>query len=325
MILANAQNALAPAGPQAQSIGSLWWMFHWIFWAIWIAVVVCMFIAIFKNRTPQDHPLQPEVKPDPAGEKRVGVVISILTGITVVILFVLLISDFVVGRKLFAMSKEDNQREIKITGQQWFWTAEYEDATASNIFTTANEFHIPVGVPIKFYLTSTDVIHSFWVPELHGKKDLIPGHDTQIWLKADKPGRYDGQCAEFCGHQHAKMRFAIIAEDADTFKKWCETQRAPARQPTTNEQIRGQQVFLNTTCITCHTIGGTKAGGRVGPPLTHVGGNQTIAANSVPNDEEHLREWINNPHQFKPGVRMPMNNLPDEDLKALAAYLHSLE
>lgn len=324
MILSAAQSALDPAGPQAQHIENLWWLFHWVATAVYVLVVATMLIAIWKKRDPKEDD-KPTVHRDPAGERRITVVVSTCVGITTVILFVLLLSEFFTEQKLFAMTKDPGQREIKITGHQWWWEAEYEDTTASNIFTTANEIHIPVGVPIKFYLTSTDVIHSFWVPSLHGKKDLIPGHDTQIWLRADKPGRYDGQCAEYCGHQHAKMRFAIIADDQATFDAWAETQRKSAREPTTNEQKRGKQVFLTSTCITCHTIQGTMANGRVGPNLTHVGGSDTIAANSVINNEENLRNWIQDPHQFKPGVRMPQNNLKDEDLSALAAYLHSLQ
>ena len=181
------------------------------------------------------------------------------------------------------------------------------------------------GRPIKIELKSTDVIHSFWVPNLHGKKDAFPDHDSAIWLRADKEGTYDGQCAEFCGYQHAQMRLQVIAESEDKFQQWLQSARKNAPDPQTEAQKRGQQVFLGTTCVMCHTIQGTNAGARLGPNLTHVASRKRIAAGTLPNTKGHLAGWIVDPQKIKPGVRMPQNPLNPQDLNALLEYIESLK
>jgi cytochrome c oxidase subunit II len=173
-------------------------------------------------------------------------------------------------------------------------------------------------------LTSHDVIHSFWVPNLQGKRDLIPGHETSLWLQADHPGVFRGQCAEFCGHQHAHMAFLVIAEPPDQFAAWLEQQRRPAVPPTDAASKRGQEVFLSGACVLCHAIQGTAALADVAPDLTHVAGRRTIAAGTLPNSRGHLAGWIVDPQQIKPGNKMPPNNLGGQDLQALLAYLGSL-
>jgi cytochrome c oxidase subunit 2 len=196
---------------------------------------------------------------------------------------------------------------------------------ASSIFTTANEIHIPVGVPVTFSLRSSDVIHSFWVPNLSGKKDLIPGKIATIWLQADKAGVYRGQCAEYCGHQHAHMALWIIAESPEQFNAWLQTQIQSAASPTTASQQRGQQVFLTSTCVMCHAVNGTPAGSNIGPNLTHVASRNTIAAATLPNDREHLAQWVTDSQTVKPGNRMPPNSLAPDDLQALLDYVQSLK
>ena len=214
---------------------------------------------------------------------------------------------------------------IQVIGHQWWWEVIYQDQTPSNIVTTANEIHIPVGRPIKIELKSGDVIHSFWIPNLHGKKDAFPDHDSAIWLRADKEGTYDGQCAEFCGYQHAQMRLQVIAESEEKFQQWLKNARKNAPDPQTEAQKRGQQVFLGTTCVMCHTIQGTNAGARLGPNLTHVAGRKRIAAGTLPNTAGHLAGWIVDPQKIKPGVRMPQNPLDPQDLLALLEYIESLK
>jgi cytochrome c oxidase subunit II len=212
-----------------------------------------------------------------------------------------------------------------VTGHQWWWQAEYRyDVPDSNVM-TANEIHIPVGRPIKLELRSNDVIHSFWLPNLHGKKDLIPNYPTTFYFMADKPGTYWGQCAEFCGYQHAKMRFIVIAEPPDQFAAWIDAQRQPSVQPANDVQKRGQQIFMTSVCTQCHTIQGTRAGGSVGPNLTHIASRQYIAAGSLANTREHLANWVTDPQKFKPGIRMPMNEYSKEDLNALIDYLETLK
>jgi cytochrome c oxidase subunit 2 len=190
---------------------------------------------------------------------------------------------------------------------------------------TANEIHIPVGQPVEFQLKSRDVIHSFWVPTLHGKRDLIPRHVTTMTLQADRPGVYRGQCAEFCGYQHAHMAILVVAEPLEQFAAWLEHQRRPAAEPSDARQQRGQEVFLSAPCVMCHTIRGTLAGGRVAPDLTHIAGRHTLAAGTLPNTPGHLAGWIIDPQHIKPGNRMPAHSLNADDLQALLAYLGSLK
>jgi cytochrome c oxidase subunit 2 len=173
--------------------------------------------------------------------------------------------------------------------------------------------------------TSNDVIHSFWAPNLHGKRDLIPGHLTTTWLQADRPGLFRGQCAEFCGHQHAHMSFVVIAEQPDEFYAWLDAQRMPAPQPAGPDEQHGQQVFLSSTCIMCHTVQGTRANGRVAPDLTHVASRRLIAAGALANTRDNLADWIVDSQRIKPGNKMPPHNLSPGDLQALLSYLESLK
>jgi cytochrome c oxidase subunit 2 len=203
---------------------------------------------------------------------------------------------------------------------------EYTDPSspATNIL-TANEIHVPVGHPIRLDLQSNDVIHSLWMPNMHGKKDLIPTEPTTMFFQADKPGTYWGQCAEFCGFQHAKMRFQVIAESDEDFNAWVNAGRQQPAPPASAAETRGQQIFTTGVCAQCHTVEGTGTNGRVGPNLTHIASRPYIAAGSLQNTPENLAAWITDPQRFKPGIRMPMNQFSDEDLNALVTYLRSLK
>jgi cytochrome c oxidase subunit 2 len=316
------QNALNPQGPNAASLGRLWWLMYYVSWAVYVITIAALLIAIWKGTRKPD--LNPILNPPPETErkKRNAVLGGVI--VTVVILFVFLIYSYSTGRALTADLAHKNGLSIELTGHQWWWEARYNDVDASNIFTTANEIHIPVGVPVLFTLHGADVIHSFWVPNLAGKKDLIPGKDSTTWLQADKPGVYRGQCAEYCGLQHARMAFRIVAEPQDQFNAWRQNQTQGSVTPTTDSQKRGQQVFLSSTCVMCHAIGGTTAASNIGPNLTHVGSRNTIAAATIANTHDHLASWIKNSQTFKPGNRMPANNLSDQDLQAVVDYLQSL-
>jgi cytochrome c oxidase subunit 2 len=214
---------------------------------------------------------------------------------------------------------------VRVTGHQWWWEVEYRDSSPQDWAFTANEIHVPVGRPVVFELRANDVIHSFWVPNLGVKRDMIPGDENSVWFQADTAGVYRGQCAEFCGHQHAKMAFQIVAEPPERFAAWLERQRDTARTPADSVAARGQEVFLGSTCVMCHTVSGTPAGSRIGPNLTHLAGRRTIAAGSLPNTRGNLAGWIVDPQRIKPGVRMPPNALAPDDLQALLAYLESLK
>jgi cytochrome c oxidase subunit 2 len=168
------------------------------------------------------------------------------------------------------------------------------------------------------------VIHSFWIRELHGKQDMIPGRQNSTWLRADRPGVWKAQCAEFCGHQHAKMLFDVIAEPPERFRQWYVSQLASAQEPTDSSARRGRDVFMRGACILCHAINGTPAGSRVGPDLTHLASRPSIAAGTLPNTRGHLAGWIVDPQRIKPGARMPANQLSSADLSALLDYLQSL-
>ena len=213
---------------------------------------------------------------------------------------------------------------IRVTGHQWWWQVEYPGEGPSDLVTTANEVHIPVGRTVRIDLRSADVIHSFWVPNLHGKRDLIPDHPTRTFLRADRPGTFIGQCAEFCGFQHALMRLVVVAEPEDRFRSWLRARgRGPARAGDGRPE-RGRRVFLGTTCAMCHAVRGTEARSRVGPDLSHIAGRPLIAG-AVPNVRGHLAGWVVDPHNVKPGVRMPMNSLAPDDLRDLLDYLETLK
>jgi len=320
------QSALDPAGPQAGRIISLWWLMFYVTGAVFLIVMAFLVGALVRSRRPHRGEASdvPDVKPEPARERRMSHVVLTGIALTVVILFVFLVNSFLTGRALDSVSAKDHLT-IKITGHQWWWEVQYENSTAQYVVTTANEIHVPVGQPVLFKLAATDVIHSFWVPNLHGKTDLIPGHETVTWLRADSDGVYRGQCAEFCGLQHAHMGFTVVAEPPDKFKQWYDSQLAPASEPANQSQAQGRQVFLSSPCVMCHTVRGTDAGSRVGPDLTHVASRQTLAAGTLENTRGHLAGWVVDSQRIKPGNRMPPNNLEPGDLQALLDYLQSLK
>lgn len=308
------QSALDPAGAYAGRISTLWWIFFGVCAFVWIVVVTVMLIAVLRRRRDEHETSEGTLTRAVAG----GV------AATVLILFVLLFFSTITGTALSA-AEEQHPIVIEITGQQWWWEIEYKHTMPSLNFPTANEIYIPTGQPVRLILTSRDVIHSFWIPSLHGKRDLFPGRKSVFTLHADRPGIYEGQCAEFCGAQHAKMRLSLIAVPPDEYARWAEEQRRPAPPPRTPAERRGQTVFMSSGCPLCHTIAGTLAQGKTAPDLTHLASRRMIAANSVPNVPGHLAGWILDPQTIKPGNHMPPNLLPGKDLQPLLAYLGSLK
>jgi cytochrome c oxidase subunit II len=229
------QSVLDPAGPQAARISELWWLMFAICTVVFVAVLVVLLYAVLHGRA----------RMAVAGlqaERRMTMVVGGAVAVTVVVLFVLLVASVSTGRGLSALAIPD-ALHLEVIGHQWWWEIHYTDAVPSQRVTTANKIHIPVGRPVVLQLTSHDVIHSFWAPNLHDKRDLIPGHVTSLALQADKPGLYRGQCAEFCGYQHAFMAFLVVAEPPDQFVAWLEHQRALAEPPTEAVRQRGQEVF----------------------------------------------------------------------------------
>lgn len=213
---------------------------------------------------------------------------------------------------------------LDITAHQWWWEVRYDAAEPDRTFATANEIHIPVGERVLVRLHGGDVIHSFWVPKLTGKTDTIPGQTNLSWIEAAQPGRYTGQCTEYCGLQHAHMAFEVVAEPQAQFEQWLAHQLEPAPMPTTAQQQRGMSL-VEYRCGACHGIRGTQAGALAAPDLTHVMGRRTLAAGTLPTGPGTLAEWIEAPQALKPGNLMPNQNLPAEQLTDVLAYLETLQ
>lgn len=212
---------------------------------------------------------------------------------------------------------------LDVTGHQWWWEVRYDSPQPSESFETANEIHIPVGVPVLVRLHGGDVIHSFWVPKLSGKTDAIPGQTNLSWIEARHPGRYRGQCGEFCGFQHANMAFEVVAETQVNFEKWRAEELQPAASPTSPAAQRGLQVLVGR-CGLCHQVRGTQAGAVVAPDLTHVMSRRTLAGGRLVNTPGNLVGWIQNAQQIKPGTLMPNQYLSGGQLSDVQAYLETL-
>lgn len=252
----------------------------------------------------------------------------------VVVLTALSVYTAAVGGKvdLGRNAKAEGREPIRVNvdGVMWWWEVEYPQADGSTV-KSANEIHVPAGQPVEIHLTTRDVIHSFWVPTLHGKMDLIPGRTNRITIQMDEPGVVRGQCAEFCGLQHTLMSFWVVAHPPEEFNAWIEAQRRPAVEPATPELVRGRDAFLAAGCGSCHQIrgiaeGSANAGGEIGPDLTHIGSRLSLGAATLPNGIGPLSGWIAGSQQIKPGNRMPSyHHLDGETLTALAAYLESLK
>jgi cytochrome c oxidase subunit II len=316
IFMAADQSALRPAGPQSAHIHWLWDVMLWVSVAVYAIVMMILLTGAWKRRKATD--------PTPLTDSKLEQYIVAGVAVSTVILFGLLAASVAVGKATSDLDPR-NGITVKVTGYQWWWRVEYVHPDPQQYVTTANEIHVPVGKPVTFVLTGADVIHSFWAPNLHGKRDLIPGQQTSLILRADKPGVYRGQCAEFCGLQHAHMAFTVVAESQEQFDAWYSNQVKEAVAPQTPEQVRGQQVFLSHSCVMCHTIRGTEAAARTGPELTHLKSRATIAACTLPNERGQLGGWISNPQSIKQGVRMPPNPLAPDELSALLGYLESLK
>jgi len=344
-------HVLDVAGPQAAHIAQLWWLTVAICAAVFAAVLIALAIALRRGRAGGDSTAQggpdsgghgrdklagdgvmPAVPPPDLSslttpERRVVRTVSIATFVSALLLVALVVASVLTDRALANLALE-RALHIQVTAHQWWWDVRYtgEDRDdPSQIFSTANELHVPVGRPVIVELNAADVIHSFWVPNLHGKKDLLPGQTSTIRLQADRPGTYRGLCAEFCGLQHAWMDYAVVAESPADFDAWSARQRQDAPEPTDDATKRGRDLFLSGSCMLCHAIQGTPGGGRQAPDLTHVASRASLGAGRLANTPENLAAWIRDPQQLKPGVNMPAHPLPDADMNALVAYLETLK
>lgn len=319
-MMAGIQSALDPAGPQAASIHNLWHVFLWVSVAVYVITVAFFLIALIKAHR-RTEPIT-----DEASEHRMSIAVGTGTVITAVTLIALLVSDVATGRTIGTLGRNGAKKiEIDVTGHQWWWEVQYPNDQPSKIIKTANEIHIPTGQPILVRVSTRDVIHSLWMPNLHGKRDLIPGRVNKFWIEADRAGVFRGQCAEYCGMQHANMALVVVAESPSDFARWQEHQRTPAPDPQTPEQRRGQQAFLSLPCVNCHSITGVDAYATVGPDLTHLATRPTLGAGELINNKGNLSGWISNAPAIKPGVQMPANVMDAQQMNDVVAYLESLK
>jgi cytochrome c oxidase subunit 2 len=314
---------LDPAGPQAAHIAEFWWLMFAVCAFVFVAVLAVLAWGLW--RAPRGDPLTPpDTTPAPDAEKRLGRRVAAAVAVSVILLIGLLVASVATDRALAQLSLVD-ALNVHVTAHQWWWEVTYDDPQPERRFATANELRIPVGRPILVTLDSADVIHSFWVPRLHGKKDLIPGRTAMIQFRADKAGAYHAPCAEYCGLQHAFMAFEVVALPPEQFEAWVEVQRKPAPEPEDAVARRGRELFLSGSCMLCHAIHGTTANARKAPDLTHVASRTRLGAGRLANTPQALADWIADPQKFKPGVNMPAHLLPDDDLRALVAYLGTLK
>ncbi len=301
------------AGQAAVEINRLWWLLFGLGSAVYVAVISYLLLALYRRRQP--HTAGTLLS---GGSTRT----VIWGGIIIPALILFVVYGFTV-RTLWVLSARgaDAELTIEVIGHQWWWEVRYPDQA----IITANEIHIPVGQPVRIELSSVDVIHSFWVPELHGKLDMIPGSTNTFWLEADQAGEYWGLCAEFCGTQHAKMLFLAIAIPPQEFDGWLAAQQQTPAAPVEALAQQGQQLFMESACAQCHAIAGTPANGRLGPDLTHLASRRTLAAGVLENNIGNLGGWLIDPQHIKSGNLMPSTLLRGEELQALLAYLQTLE
>lgn len=340
---AGPQNYLDPAGPGARGLAWLgWWglaVFSVASAVIWLLLA---WIAVRRRGTFDEH-----APADATGGQRWILIGGI--AIPMVVLTVLLVAGVMTLSDYPMAHAKLDEPDIRVTGHQWWFDVEYLPggsicttdagdldlqtrqkplgARADQIVHSPSEIHIPIGRPIEIELITRDVIHSFWIPKLHGKVDLIPGQANRIRIQADKAGVYQGQCAEFCGIEHANMRMQVVADSAIDYVAWLNRQRADAIASRPSDEIAaGKKVFESAACALCHTVRGTPAHGQVGPELTHVGSRRRIAGGMLDNNTANLSAWVTSAQSLKPGAEMPdLTQFTGDELRSLVAYLQSLK
>lgn len=306
------QSALEPSGYHAERIASLFWWMTGVGAVVWLFVIA---LALYYARTAR-------------GEKNRrrdawlivggGVVFPTVT-LTILLVYGLAMIPETVARA------PEGSLQVAVTGEQWWWRVSYQREDGEPVV-LANEIRLPVGEPTQFRLDSDNVIHSFWIPSLGGKMDMIPGRVTWLTLHPQKTGIFRGACAEYCGTSHGLMSFYVEVMEREAFDRWLAHQARPAMPAANPNAARGAELFLSNGCAACHSIRGTPAGGLIGPDLTHVGGRLSIGGGIMETTPDKLRDWLARTAHIKPGVHMPeFGMLPDADLRALAAYLHGLK
>ena len=317
------QTSLNPAGPAAAHIEHTLSLIFWITTTVYLLTLAALVYFVWRRRYMLNTIPEPQPTTEARDRSATRAVAAAIT-VSVLLLFIMLVSSFITSRRLGKMN-EQQALTIDVYGHQWWWEVQYpNEAEPYRMVITANEIHVPVGTPIRIHGTSRDVIHSFWAPNIQGKRDLMPGYNTDVLMQVDEAGRWRGQCAEYCGLQHAHMSFYMVAESKKDFDNWMTAQAQSSAPPSNAQTLHGQQVFLTHACVLCHTIRGTTAGSRVGPDLTHLASRSTIAAGMLPNTPGNLAAWISNAQALKPGTRMPTMALSGPELSALMVYLDTL-
>ena len=312
------QGGLDPRGDEASRIYDVTVWLTIAGGAVALLVIVIFVVAVRSRGSAGEH--RDESEQDTLLERR-----FVIAG-GIVLPAVILIGFFGVQIWSTMEQKQEGAFTIEAVGHRFWWEATYRDLPGgTGDFTTANQFHIPVDTDVTVALTTDDVIHSFWVPQLAGKLDMTPGRVNRFTFRADAPGTYEGYCAEYCGLQHAWMKFEVVAMEQAAFGEWASQMAEPAPEPEGDTVQRGKEVFLENSCVGCHTIKGVAEEGVVGPDLTHLASRNEIGAGIVPLDTGNLTAWVVNAQAIKPGVQMPPQSLAAEDLDALIAYLMSLE
>jgi cytochrome c oxidase subunit 2 len=314
---AGAQTPLAPAGDQADALHQLFVLMIVVLALIYLLVIGSLGWTLLRAR--RARPVQhADTGVDRHLDRGVWVAaVAIVAGLTV-----LIVGSFLADRALFSTRAQDAM-QVRVTGHQWWWRIEYRDPASGRLVETANELHLPRGRTTRVELGSADVIHSFWVPSVAGKLDMIPGRRNQLDLTPRREGWFRGQCTEFCGTQHAHMAFDVKVESPAAFEAWLAAEARPASQAASTKAARGLVVFAQT-CAACHVIRGTAATGRAGPDLTHIAARRSIAAGTLPMTRGGLQGWIAQPQALKPGTSMPAIPLTPADADAVAHYLATL-
>jgi len=311
------QNMLAARGPQAASIAELWWVMLGLATIVSLLVIGMLLVAVRRGRARHRDESVAEVN------ETLMVWVGGVIG-PAIILFGVLVKSLQVAPAIYPSPGEPPPAiTVEVTGKQFWWEVRYPESG----IVTANEITIPVGQPVRFLVSSPDVIHSFWIPQLQGKIDMIPGRVTEIRMQADEVGAFRGQCAEFCGMGHALMAFWVIALPPGEFAAWLARRQLPRPEPAEAEVGRGREVFFASGCGHCHATRGAPlppALGGVGPDLSDLATRRTLAAGTLPNTRGALGDWISNPQRIKPGSLMPPTQLPSHELEALLTYLESL-
>jgi cytochrome c oxidase subunit 2 len=306
------QSALDPAGHGAQSIAQIFWLMTAAALIIWAVVIL---LALWAAR----------VAPEAQDRRRANIMIIGGGAVAPTLLLSVLLLYGLAPIPALVAPAPSGSLQIEVSGEQWWWRVRYLRADGHAV-QLANEIRVPVGAPVQFRLSSPDVIHSFWIPPLGGKIDMIPGRVTRLALTPTRTGTFRGVCAEYCGTSHALMAFSVAVLETEEFSRWLERQAQPAQAPSTELAARGRDAFLDNGCGACHAIRGTPAAGLIGPDLTHVGSRLSLGAGILPNTEEALMRWLKHTDRIKPGVLMPaFGMLPETELEALAAYLIGLK